>query len=79
MARYFHDKSNIEVTTGMLVFTFLFLVVVGWIAAGAIAAVPAFFGAITAALWVWGILGGIWTGSMFVGMLEYKSQLRRIS
>ena len=79
MARYVHQESGTEFTTGMLVFTFIFLMIVGWIGAGAIAAIPAFFGSVTAAMWVWGVLGGIWTGLMVLGVQEYKSQARRLS
>ncbi len=78
MARYVHGESGTEFTTGMLVFTFVFLIVLGWVAAGAIAAIPAFFGSITAAMWVWGVLGGAWSGLMILGVQEYKRESRRL-
>jgi hypothetical protein len=78
MAHYVHEKTGTEFTTGMLIFTMVILVTLGWIGAGAIAAIPAFLGAVDAALWVWGILGGMWTGSMFLGLKQYKSESSRV-
>lgn len=78
MARYVHTESGTEYSTAIVVFAVVVLVTLGWIVAGAIAAVPAALGFVSAAMWVWGILGGIWTGNILLGMKVYKDQSRRV-
>ena len=78
MARYVHGKSGTEYSTGLLIFAFIVVTALGLVVAGAIAAIPAMFGAISGALWVWGILGGIWTGLTLRGALEYRSESRKL-
>lgn len=79
MARYVHVKSSVEYSTGMLLFAMIFVTFLGIVAAGAIAAIPAAFGAVQGALWVWGILGGLWTGLTAKGAIGYRQESRKLT
>jgi hypothetical protein len=79
MTRYVHNGSNTEYTTGMIIFTIIILFILGWLLSGAIAAIPALMGSVEGALWVWGVVGGIWTGNVLLGVRKYLSESRRLS
>ena len=78
MARYVHVKSGVEYSTGLWLFAIVCVTFLGVLASGAIAAIPALFGAVEGAMWVWGILGGLWTGLTVKGVFEYRSESRKL-
>lgn len=71
-------KDGMEYGYGILIFAAVIVVLAGVIGAGAIAAVPAFFGAINAALWTWGILSGLWTGTTVLATIDYRRESVRV-
>jgi hypothetical protein len=79
MSKYVHEDSTTEFTTGMIVFVVVGLLVLGVIVGGVFAAVPALFGAADAALWVWGMVLGLWTGNVGFGLVNYLRESRKIS
>ena len=73
MAKYRNPNTGDEFTSGSLAFglimTFLLMVIL----AGAVAAIPAVFGLVAAAAWVWGVLVVL----AFVGTLSGYMNIKK--